>query len=135
MQPRFLAFGVLSAASLALSPVSNLPTGHAQETVDIRCVGFESGGGRKALVHLHNAAAADTPTRVQWLSADGTVRETEDLVVPSGTTVDQVRRGEAIGIAVRIAPNEERLVVDAEMVYDDQGDELSRRTVTCTRVQ
>jgi len=119
--------------ALLLSPARG--TGHAQAAVDIRCVGFEPDGGHKALVHLHNAGADDTPTQVQWLSADGTVRETDDFVVASGTTVDQVRRGEAIGIAVRIAPSQERLVVDAEMVYDDEGDELHRRTVTCTRVQ
>jgi hypothetical protein len=82
MRPRALALGVLAAVSVALFPRPDPPMGHAQAAVDIRCVGFEPGGGRKALVHLHNAGAFDTPTQVQWLRADGTVRDTEDLVVP-----------------------------------------------------
>ena len=131
---RVLALGVLSAALAALLPLPAPGVGHAQAATDIRCVGFEQGGNHKAVLHLHNAAAADAPTQVQWLGADGTVRETEDLVVPSGTTVDQVRRDEAIGITAKITTTGARLIVDAEMVYDDQGDESHRRTVTCARI-
>jgi len=49
--------------------------------------------------------------------------------------VDQVRREDAIGVTARIATSGERLVLDAEMVFDDQTDELHRRTVSCARVQ
>ena len=129
------ALGTLGAALTALLLLTSAGVGQAQGPVDVRCVGFEPGGQRKALLHLHNAAAADAPVQVQWLSPDGTIRETEDFAVPSGTTVDQVRRGDAIGVTARIATSGERLVLDAEMVYDDQTDELHRRTVSCARVQ
>jgi hypothetical protein len=93
------------------------------------------GAALTALLHLHHAAPTDAPARVQWLSPDGTIRATGDLPVLSGTTVDRIRRGDAIGATARIATSDERRELDAKMVYDDQADTLHRRTVICARVQ
>jgi hypothetical protein len=135
MGRRFLGPGVLGPAVAALLLLLRAGVGQAQAAVDIRCVGFEQGGNRKALLHLHNADAGNASAQLRWRSPDGTIRESIDLVIPSGTTIDELRRGDAIEITVEITTDRERLVVDGEMVYDDQGDELHRRTVTCLRVR
>jgi hypothetical protein len=132
---RVLGPGLVGAALAALLLLPRAGAGQAQPAVDIRCVGFEQGGDRKALLHLHNADDGAASAQVRWRSPDGTVGETTDLIIPVGTTVDDLRRGDAIGITAQITADRERLVVDGEMVYDDQREELHRRTVTCLRVR
>jgi hypothetical protein len=84
-------------------------------------------------VHLHNAGPAATLAELEWLRPDGTVREAVTVEVGPGQTVDDVRR-EDIGVVARITTPGQRLLVDAEMVYDDDGDEQHRRTIPCARV-
>jgi hypothetical protein len=134
-KPYLLVPVVLAAVLLgALLPRPGAGIGQAQGMVDIRCVGFEQGGNRKALVRVHNADAAATSAQLQWLRPDGTVRETINVEVGAGQTVDDVRREEDMGVVARITAPGQRLVIDAEMVYDDDADEQHRRTITCARV-
>jgi hypothetical protein len=132
MIPRTLAIGLVGSGLAAL--LLNPGTGRAQTPVDIRCVGFEGGDDRKALLHLHNADSANASVEVQWFNHDGAVRYAETLVVPPGTTADHVRIGDSVGVTTRIVTSTPRLVVDAEMIYDDSGEEIERRTVTCVRL-
>ena len=97
-------------------------------------MGFEEGGNRKALVRVHNAGAAATSAQLEWLRPDGTVREAVAVDVAPGQTVDDARREQAIGVVARITTPGDRLVIDAEMVYDDAADEQHRRTIPCVRV-
>jgi hypothetical protein len=113
---------------------AGIPVVRSQVMADIRCIGFEGGQNRKAILHLHNAAADDTTAEIQWLDGIGTVMETISLDIPSGQTPDNVRRGASIGVAAKITSPGSGLIVDGEMIYDDNGDEEHRRTVTCARL-
>jgi hypothetical protein len=118
----------------ALLPRPGTGVGLAQGPVDVRCVGFEQGGNRKALVRVHNAGAAATSAQVEWLRPDGTVREAVGVEVFPGQTAEDERREQAIGVVARITTPGDRLVIDAEMIYDDTADEQHRRTIPCARV-
>jgi hypothetical protein len=134
-KPLLLVPVLLGAVLLgALLPHPGAGIGQAQGTVEVRCVGFEQGGNRKALVRLHNADAAATSAQLQWLRPDGTVREAVAIDIAAGQTVDDVRRDEDIGVVARITTPGQRVVIDAEMVYDDSADEQHRRTITCARL-
>jgi hypothetical protein len=134
-KPLLLVPALLGALLLgALLPHAGAGVGQAQDTVEVRCVGFEQGGDRKALVYLHNADAAATSAQLQWLRPDGTVREAVSIELAAGQTVDDVRREQDIEVVARITTPGRRLVIDAEMVYDDAADEQHRRTITCTRL-
>jgi hypothetical protein len=134
-KPHLLVPLVLGAALLgALLPRPGAGVGQAQAPVEVRCLGFEPGGHRKALVRLHNAGPAATLAQLEWLRPDGGVMEAVTVEVGPGQTVDDARREGDIGVVARISTPGPRLLVDAEMVYDDDADEQHRRTILCTRV-
>jgi hypothetical protein len=115
-------------------PVVPATQAQAPAPMDLRCVGFDNGPRRRAEISLHNPAADDTTAQIEWLSSDGTIRETISIILPSGQTPNVVRRREEIGIVAKITSPSNQLVIDAQMIYDDDADEEHRRTVTCGRV-
>ena len=138
MRGRIVAMAlVLSGASLGwLLPRPWAEPAQAQGPgpVDIRCVGFEPRDGRKALAVIHNPGPVEITAEFTWIRNNGRVLETFQSLIGPGASSETERTDENIGAVLKVTAPVERLAVDAQMIYDDDADEVQRRPVTCTRV-
>ena len=126
---------ILNAVLLGLlvRPLGQIGTAEAQGQTVVNCVGFDAAEDRKAVVRLHNAGSAEASAELRWLDMGGQTSATFNEVITPGATLYAERTGEHMGAVARIVASSGNLVVDGEMLYEEQGDEVHRRTVTCAR--